>query len=97
MTDDLGALLIEHRAKPFPDSIEKGTSHGRADAVMIDADIYGWASRVATGEILGHAERASLEDAALALADSIAEFPLAAHPYYARVLQIARTALSHDS
>jgi hypothetical protein len=32
-------------AEPFPHSVEKGEDYGEVDAVMIGADIYGWASR----------------------------------------------------
>ena len=34
-----------HMAGPFPDSVEKGLDYGEVDAVMIGADIYGWATR----------------------------------------------------
>ena len=35
-----------HVAERFPESVERGEDYGEVDAVMIGADICGWASRV---------------------------------------------------
>jgi hypothetical protein len=34
---------------PFPESVIKGLDYGSVDALMIDADIFGWGLRVITG------------------------------------------------
>ncbi len=46
---DLAAELRAHLAEPFPKSVEKGEVYGEVDAVMIDADIFGWALGVSQG------------------------------------------------
>ncbi len=78
-------------AEPFPDSVEKGEEYGEVDAVMIDADIYGWASRASS---LSSVDVARLRQAAEGLERSLGAFPFEAQPYYERVLRIARLALN---
>ena len=39
-----------HMAEPFPYSVEKRMEYGSVDAVMIGADIYGWATRAGDRE-----------------------------------------------
>lgn len=80
-----------HMAEPFPDSVEKGLDYGEVDAVMIGADIYGWATRVGS---LSKQDRSRLFEAAEELQRSIAAFPPDAQPYYERILRVARLALS---
>ena len=80
-----------HLADPFPESVEKGEDYGEVDAVMIGADIYGWASRAGS---LAPVEVAGLRQAADELERSLVAFPLEARPYYERVLRIARLALN---
>lgn len=77
-------------AEPFPDCLEKGEDYGEVDAVMIDADIYGWATLASS---LAPSDRARLRQAAEELERSLAAFPVDARPYYERVLRIARLAL----
>ncbi len=92
--DDLAALLAEHLAREFPRSVEKGRDYGDVDPVMIDADIYGWASRLSDpGQRLNPPDLALLRNAHDELARSLDAFPIEARPYYELVLQIASTAL----
>ncbi len=79
-----------HLADPFPDSVEKGLDYGEVDAVMIGADIYGWAARAGS---LSELDRPRLAQAADELQRSIGAFPADAQPYYERVLRIARLTL----
>lgn len=79
-----------HLAEPFPDSVEKGRDYGGVDAVLIGADIYGWATRAGS---LSTLDRSRLLRAAAELERSLAAFPAEAQPYYERVLRIARLAL----
>lgn len=78
-------------AEPFPDSVEKGLDYGEVDAVMIGADIYGWATRAGS---LSELDRARLSKAADELQHSIGAFPPDAQPYYERILRIARLTLA---
>ena len=80
-----------HMAEPFPDSVEKGLDYGEVDAVMIGADIYGWATRSGS---LSELDRSRLLQAADELQRSIQAFPPDAQPYYERILRIARLALA---
>jgi hypothetical protein len=77
-------------AEPFPGSVEKGEDYGEVDAVMIGADIYGWATRAGS---LSELDRSRLAQAADELQPSIVAFPPDAQPYYERILRIARLAL----
>jgi hypothetical protein len=80
-------------AEHFPASVEKGEDYGEVDAVMIDADIYGWALQ-ATNHGLSALDRNRLASAADELERSVSAFPTDAQPYYERVLRIARLTLS---
>ena len=91
MADTLADEMRLHMAEPFPDSVEKGLEYGKVDAVMIGADIYGWATRAGSLSDLdlSHARQAADE-----LQRSVAAFPPDAQPYYARILRIARLTLA---
>ena len=87
---DLAAEMKAHMREPFPDSVEQGADYGEVDAVIIGADIYGWASRSGS---LCTLDRSRLQQATQELERSLAAFPPEARPYYERVLRIARLAL----
>jgi len=89
--DDLSEEMRVHMAEPFPPSVEKGLDYGEVDAVMIDADIYGWATRAGS---LSQPDRSRLVQAANELQRSIVAFPPDARPYYERLLRIARLTLA---
>jgi hypothetical protein len=78
-------------AERFPDSVEKGLDYGEVDAVMIGADIYGWATRAGS---LSEVDRTRLSQAADELQRSIEAFPPDAQGYYERILRIARLVLA---
>ena len=80
-----------HLAEPFPDSVEKGCDYGEVDAVLIGADIFGWATRAGS---LSTRDRSRLLQAAAELERSLTAFPPDAQPYYERMLRIARLALA---
>ena len=94
MSHDLATEMQRHYAQPFPESVEKGSEYGEVDAVMIDADIMGWASFVAFGVRLRGDQRPGLQRAADELERSLGAFPEDARPYYERLLRIARLALN---
>ncbi|WP_162941815.1 hypothetical protein [Desertimonas flava] len=88
----LRELMAEHFAAPFPTSVEKGRDYGEVDAVMIGADIYGWALRAQGGGLLpidGDRLRAARD----ALARSLLAFPDDAQPYYTQLVALADAAL----
>jgi hypothetical protein len=91
MADSLAKEMRLHMADPFPDSVEKGLDYGEVDAVMIGADIYGWATRAGS---LSEPDRSRLAQAADELQRSIHAFPPDARPYYERILRIARLTLA---
>lgn len=91
MRDDLIEELRLHLAAPFPESVEKGTDYGEVDPVMIDADIYGWASRA---DSLTPDDRKGLRRAMEELERSLSALPADAQPYYERLVRISRLALS---
>ena len=78
-------------ADPFPESVVKGEVYGEVDAVMIDADICGWAEQ---SGFLDALDRQRLRKAADELERSIQAFPVDSQPYYQRLLRIARMALT---
>jgi hypothetical protein len=84
--------LDEHRAAPFPSSVDKGEVYGEVEPVMIDADIIGW---VSPGR-LNPVQKRSLRAAADELARSLTKFPPDAQPYYERLLRIARRMLAAE-
>ncbi|MCP3976541.1 MAG: hypothetical protein GY720_18795 [bacterium] len=93
----LPRLIDEHRAGPFPESIEKGINYGEIEPVLVGADIYGWAIRVAAGEMLDRAGRLALGDTRNELRRSLQEFPVDARPYYQTLVELASAALSAAS
>ncbi len=93
----LSRLIDEHRAAPFPESVEKGIGYGEVEPVLVGADIYGWAIRVAAGEMLDRAARLALGDARNELRRSLQEFPVDARPYYQTLIALASAALSAAS
>lgn len=86
--------LRTHLAEPFPASVVKGDTYGEVDAVMIGADIFGWASTVANGGRLSEPDIARLRSLADALERSMKSFPDIARPYYERLWRIAQLALT---
>jgi hypothetical protein len=92
---DLDAEVRAHLAEPFPDSVEKGKDYGEVDAVVIGADIYGWAVAARRGSSLSPLDRSRLQQAADELERSLTAFPADARQYYERVLRIAHLALDH--
>lgn len=90
---DLAPFLVQHRDAPFPTSVIKGIDYGEVDPVMIDSDIYGWASSVANGGHLADEARGRLATARDALQRSLVSFPENARPYYERLVEIASAAL----
>jgi hypothetical protein len=92
--NELADLLEQHLAVPFPDSVTKGIDYGQVDPVMIDADIYGWASRVAAGAALSPLNTERLTNARDQLLGSLDAFPDQARPYYEHLVHIADLALA---
>ncbi|MCP4963591.1 MAG: hypothetical protein GY925_30520 [Actinomycetia bacterium] len=90
---DLSDLLEEHRDAYFPAETEKGRDYGMIDPVMIDADIFGWASSCASELQLDTDARRGLEQVRLELGESWNDLPVAALPYYARLLRLADAAV----
>jgi hypothetical protein len=90
VSDDLAEEMRLHMAEPFPESLEKGLDYGEVDAVMIGADIYGWATRAGS---LSELDRSRLAQAVDELQRSIGGFPADARRYYERVLRVARMTL----
>jgi len=76
---------------PFPPSVEKGSDYGEIDAVMIGADIYGWALSAASGTLSAE-ELVRLHEAREALGRAIAAFPEDARSYYQQLVQLAAEA-----
>lgn len=97
MATRLDDHLREHLADPFPPSITKGEFYGEVEPVMIDADIYLWASRVAKGDHLGAFERPRLVEARDSLARSLSAMPGQARPYYERLVCLADEAVASDT
>ncbi len=90
---DLADLLEEHVSTPFPAEIEKGRDYGMVDPVMIDAEMFGWASSYTPGFQLNTDAHRSLERVRLELGESWGALPAAARPYFARLLRIADAAI----
>jgi hypothetical protein len=91
VADNLAEEMRSHMAEPFPDSVEKGLDYGEVDAVMIGADIYGWAIRAGS---LTELDRSRLAQAVDELQRSLEAFPPDAQPYYVRLIRIARLTLA---
>ncbi|MEV4599068.1 hypothetical protein AB0K15_16850 [Amycolatopsis sp. NPDC049253] len=93
MIPELETALAEHRAAPFPaPDVVRGRDYGSVCAVMIDANIFALSERVSRGELLADDRWNWLADCEARLQDSLAEFPVAGRPYYARLLRIAELA-----
>lgn len=93
MTRELTSLLRSHFDAPFPTSVIKGEEYGRVDPVMIDADVYGWATR-ASGHSIDAQESERFRRAADDLAMSLCSFPKDARLYFTRLLLLAEVALA---
>jgi hypothetical protein len=93
MRSALVSELARHLAAPFPETVEKGLDYGEVEPVMIDADLYGWASTVSLGKALNGDEVRRFRTARDELARSITALPLEAQPYFRRLLRIADLAL----
>jgi hypothetical protein len=91
---DLQRLLEEHLATPFP-AEARGEEYGEVDAVMIDADIYGWCSTAVTSR-LREDQRRGLRDARGQLSRSLQFMPTDIRPYYEQLLALAETALAQQ-
>ena len=94
--DELRGLLAEHRADAFPESLEKGFDYGAVAPVMLDADIFGWASTIAAGSRLSSVDQRRLRSARDSLELSLNALPEEARAYYVRLLEIADKALNAD-
>lgn len=93
MISDLDAALEEHRAAPWPRGVDRGEMYGDLSVVMVDADLYGFASRVAEGQSLPLKVRMRFEHDTDRLKASLPRFPAAGRPYFERLLGIAEVAL----
>jgi hypothetical protein len=91
---ELDEAITAHRAEPFPESVDKGDDYGEVDAVMIGADICGWATAVSEGRMLGPSDLDRLTTARDELDRSLPTFPAAAQPYYRGVLAMADLAIA---
>jgi hypothetical protein len=74
---------------PFPDDVVKGTDYGGIDCVMVGADVYGWVSRIASGEQLSSAAIANLTSLATDLRAALWAFPESARSYYEQIADLA--------
>lgn len=93
MTRDLAEEMERHLATPFPASVEKGLDYGAIDPVMMDADIFGWATRAGA---LSSDDLDRLSDAKYDLCRSIAHLPTEARPYFERLIVIADETLGRS-
>ena len=75
VADTLAYEMRLHMADPFPDSVQKGLDYGEVDAVMIGADIYGWATRAGA---LSELDRSRLLQAAVRIEPETTRFRAAA-------------------
>ena len=73
MSNDLADEMRLHRSDAFPETVEKGLDYGEVDAVMIGADIHGWAAKAGS---LTDVDRSRLARAADELQRSIEAFRL---------------------
>jgi hypothetical protein len=64
---------------------------------LVDADICGWAIRVAAGDKLDRGARMALGEIRNELRRSLHEFPEDAQPYYQTLVELASAALSAAS
>ena len=96
MSSHLELLIQEHLAMPFPESVDKGLDYGEIEPVMIGADIYGWATGVASGSRLDVERRQQLIAARAALERSIGALPEQARPYFELIVRLADATLAED-
>ena len=89
MASSLAEEIRLHLAEPFPDSVEKGSTYGEVDAVMIDADIVGL---ISDSSQPSPGQRSSLRACADQLSRSLQALPPEARPYFERLLRLARRA-----
>lgn len=89
----LADLLAEHRSAAFPASIERGRDYGSIEPVLIDADIFGWASGYASDRRIDANTRRRVEQTRSQLAESWSGLPESARPYFARLLRLADAAV----
>jgi hypothetical protein len=94
VADSLAEEMRCHMAEPFPESVQRGLDYAEVDAVMVGADIYGWATRAGS---LSERDRSRLAQTAAKLQRSITAFPPDAQPYYQRILRIAQLTLDTKS
>jgi hypothetical protein len=85
----LAELMKEHLHALWPSSVERGTKVRGWDLVMVDADIYGAATRAAS---LNPRERRDMRQAAEMLDGILGCVPVDARPYFERLCQIAALA-----
>ncbi|WP_439592410.1 hypothetical protein [Microbacterium sp.] len=86
-SSELQQLMDEHFAAPWPDSVERGAEYRGVDAVMVDANIFGWATRAGS---LTREEILELSQSCNHLDAAIPWIPLRAQPSFERLVQIAR-------
>lgn len=89
---DLPTLLARHRERPFPDGC-RGEQFGGVDAVLIDADIYGWALTASEGSLSEETRRA-LITARNDLRSALPVVPVEVRAYYEGLVELADEALS---
>ena len=94
--DNFAELLDRHRISPFPAGIEKGTDYGEVDPVMIDADIFGWSTGIATGTPPDRFIREQLQRSRDQLKRSLPLMPPEARDYFERLIRIADFALGNE-
>ena len=73
---------------PWPEAVERGSEYDGVDLVLVDADIFAIASREGP---INPDDRAWLASTADKLEGLLAKLPVAAQPYFGRLVEIART------
>lgn len=79
--------MHEHLAAPWPEAVERGSEYGGIDPVMVDADIYGFATRARS---LRPDERDRLHATVRELEAVLVQLPEDAQPYFERLIRMAR-------
>jgi hypothetical protein len=82
--------MLEHLSTSWPQSVERGREVGGVDVVLVDADIYGWATQA---ETLGSTQADALRTTVGELQGALDQIPSDAQPYFRRLLEIARLTL----
>ena len=83
-------LMREHLSDGWPESVERGSEIGGVDVVLVDADIYGWATQA---ETLSPTQADALRTTTGELRAVVGRFPSDAQPYFRRLLEVARLTL----